>query len=660
MKYLTTIFLFLICLMAHSQDGCRMPSACNYDPLATTGDIYECDWASCYSACNYDPSACNYDPNPTVPNMTLQSNIWDIPDPMAWENIGDFLSNEANTAGITLPAECDMGWFCWINILGFDGSGGCYDEGYYSSCECAAEANANPSYPDFEVQTCSYGSASWTGHGTGSDVVTINYPCTEYGYYDGGTGWCNITIYIPSGMEHFHLHNSTGWNVYNVYYNSATTVFTYDFSTGSPTLNTFDDYISEPFCGACTVPNACNYNPNATVDDGSCVVPYVGSCECAAEANANPSYPDFEIQTCSNGSASWTGHGTGSDVVTINYPCTEYGYYDGGTGWCNITIYIPSGMEHFHLHNSTGWNVYNVYYNSATTAFTYDFTTGWPTLNTFDNYISEAGCMDTTACNYDSTAVCDDGSCVLPDGCTDSVACNYDSTAACDDGSCILPDGCTDSTACNYDSTAACDDGSCILPDGCTDSTACNYDADAVCDDGSCLELDECGNCGGTATAGCTNISACNYDSVAGCDDGSCEYLTCRGCTGQMACNYDSNASIDDGTCEYISCAGCTISSASNYDSTATIDDGSCVFEVCDITIDNQDAFDAGVASVVCPDITSDNQAVYDGAYDDGVASVECPEDTCPEDLDNDGIVSVQDVLLFLAAYGNICEQSNT
>ena len=39
-------------------------------------------------------------------------------------------------------------------------------------------------------------------------------------------------------------------------------------------------------------------------------------------------------------------------------------------------------------------------------------------------------------------------------------ACNYDSTAACDDGSCILG-GCNDSTACNYDSTAACDDGSC-------------------------------------------------------------------------------------------------------------------------------------------------------------------------------------------------------
>jgi|TARA_B110000967_G_scaffold74123_1_gene76625 hypothetical protein len=48
-----------------------------------------------------------------------------------------------------------------------------------------------------------------------------------------------------------------------------------------------------------------------------------------------------------------------------------------------------------------------------------------------------SGCIDSTACNYDSTVTIDDGSCILPDGCTDSIACNYDSTATCDDGFCI-------------------------------------------------------------------------------------------------------------------------------------------------------------------------------------------------------------------------------
>ena len=85
-------------------------------------------------------------------------------------------------------------------------------------------------------------------------------------------------------------------------------------------------------------------------------------------------------------------------------------------------------------------------------------------------------------------ALCDDGSCILPDGCTDAGACNYDPAAVCDDGSCVLPDGCTDAGACNYDPTANCDDGSCefISCAGCTDPSACNYDPAAIIDDGSC------------------------------------------------------------------------------------------------------------------------------------------------------------------------------
>ena len=62
---------------------------------------------------------------------------------------------------------------------------------------------------------------------------------------------------------------------------------------------------------------------------------------------------------------------------------------------------------------------------------------------------------------------------------------------------------------------------------GCTDTTACNYDEDATIDDGSCLELDECGECGGDGSScvevfGCTDTTACNYNPEANNDDGSC------------------------------------------------------------------------------------------------------------------------------------------
>ena len=82
------------------------------------------------------------------------------------------------------------------------------------------------------------------------------------------------------------------------------------------------------------------------------------------------------------------------------------------------------------------------------------------------------------------------------------------------DGSigCFIP-GCTDVTACNYDSNADCDNGSCEMP-GCTDPVACNYDLNAACDDGSCTY------------GGCTDPLACNFNPLSGCDDGSCGYFS--------------------------------------------------------------------------------------------------------------------------------------
>ncbi|MDC0204866.1 lamin tail domain-containing protein, partial [Flavobacteriales bacterium] len=154
----------------------------------------------------------------------------------------------------------------------------------------------------------------------------------------------------------------------------------------------------------------------------------------------------------------------------------------------------------------------------------------------FSGSCSGLGCTDPIACNYNSYATTDDGSCQLPDGCTDPTACNYDALATCDDGSCGYISGCTDPTACNYDPLATCDDGSCSGLFGCTDVTACNYDALATCDDGSCGYI-----------SGCTDPTACNYDALATCDDGSCSGLF--GCTDPTAVNYDANATCDDGSC---------------------------------------------------------------------------------------------------------------
>jgi Secretion system C-terminal sorting domain len=75
------------------------------------------------------------------------------------------------------------------------------------------------------------------------------------------------------------------------------------------------------------------------------------------------------------------------------------------------------------------------------------------------------GCADLTACNYNSAATVNDGSCLYPGG-------------PCDDG---------DATTINDVVDANCNCAGTLGTAGCMDGTACNYDANAVIDDGSCL-----------------------------------------------------------------------------------------------------------------------------------------------------------------------------
>jgi len=283
------------------------------------------------------------------------------------------------------------------------------------------------------------------------------------------------------------------------------------------------------------------------------------------------------------------------------------------------------------------------------------------------------GCNDTLACNYDTQAEINDGSCVFP-ACLVETACNYDALAICGDtlqcvflpsnaildcnGICVNDDdgdgicneleaGCTDSTACNYSvngdisvtcyypgctnifacnysSVAACNDGTCTF-EGCTDTTACNFNPYAGCDDGSCLPSGcnipaacnyvpfFCNN-NTCVFPGCTDALACNYDSLAGCDDGSCNY---PGCNIPEACNYDSLAGCSDNSCEF---AGCSNPLACNFDSLAGCDDGSCVLGYC---CTNPNAvnylFPSNVPNVVClysPLIFLYHDADGDSVYD--------------------------------------------
>jgi len=292
--------------------------------------------------------------------------------------------------------------------------------------------------------------------------------------------------------------------------------------------------------------------------------------------------------------------------------------------------------------------------------------------------VAGAGCNDPLACNYDENAE-GDADCIFPAefydcdgcindtdgdgvcdelevlGCTDNMACNFNINATEEDGSCQSLDacgvcggdnsscsGCTNPAADNYDPTALFDDGSCEI-NGCTNPAADNYNPDATNDDGSCI------------ISGCTNPAADNYDPAANNDDGSC---IISGCTNPIADNYDPAANNDDGSCII---SGCTNPNAENYNPEANNDDGSCVATGCTYPgADNYDAVntaeDGSCIFSGCTDATAENYIPY-ANNDDGSCEFEpCSGGACPFDSNGDGEIGSADLLDFLVAFGQACE----
>ena len=131
---------------------------------------------------------------------------------------------------------------------------------------------------------------------------------------------------------------------------------------------------------------------------------------------------------------------------------------------------------------------------------------------------------------------------------------NYDPEANVNDGSCIpFIYGCMDDSACNYDSSANTDNDTCTFVDGICET----------CEDGVIVDndIDDDGVCDSDEIAGCQDEIACNYDSLDTDDDGSCEYAEqYYDCDG--VCLTDTDG---DGVCDELEVFGCTDSPAFNY-----------------------------------------------------------------------------------------------
>ncbi|MFM1932281.1 MAG: hypothetical protein RL226_1584 [Bacteroidota bacterium] len=109
---------------------------------------------------------------------------------------------------------------------------------------------------------------------------------------------------------------------------------------------------------------------------------------------------------------------------------------------------------------------------------------------------------------------------------------------------------------------------------------------------------------------GCTDENACNYNPLANVEDGSCYYASVlEDCDGNCLIDFNAN-----GLCDNTEITGCTYSNALNFNSLATLDNGSCTFSPCNETACNN------------------------------------------ADFDNNGVVDLSDLFVFLSLYNTQCE----
>lgn len=362
-----------------------------------------------------------------------------------------------------------------------------------------------------------------------------------------------------------------------------------------------DDGSCDFSCYGCTNPEACNYDPSATLDDGSCELPD------PVEGCPTCDYPLNIVETGLVASAAGTPALTGASGTLSSLDVTlNFSNSGGGQSW-PADMMVEIGLPDGNCYSIGGYNL-----TSACTDLG-NYQVVWPaawqttTSGTYTTTVDLAGAGLTGTGPWSFTLV---------NGWTTSSGVDYDAT--------LILNG-----LCTTDETD--------IP-GCTDASACNYNPQATTDDGSC-DFASC--------SGCTDATACNYNPESTTDDGSCEFTSCAGCTDVNACNYDAGATIDDGSCleldacgvcggDNSTCSGCTDPEADNYDANALVDDGSCVF------------------APACPeDLNNDGQITVADLLE-LLADFGCTSD-CSADLNGDGATNVNDILQILAAFGNDC-----
>lgn len=442
--------------------------------------------------------------------------------------------------------------------------------------------------------TDEFGNIVFTGEGYNSFEVTTTTTCLTDGCYglnlydSFGDGWHDGTL-------------TATWSGQSQTY----TIVQGEYMAFSLAVNTQDSCNTDVFLYGCTDPQATNYDPWATVDDGSCVYQSdtIYGCTDPQALNYNP------FANVNDGSCEYSVVCDSGQVVADSYVCVfndgqDVGFEivdDAGTVIYSQMGYNNFAIDHFDLCLSPG-----VCYTANLSNLSGPY--GWYNGYFWVNY---NGVQLITGSLYDGEESASfqfsvDGTCGTVYGCMDSTAVNYNPQANVDDGSCVYPvsnDLCADALPLN-NGTILIDNSSALLNEGIygdcwnsgqgegeqtslwytftTPSTPTRITIETSGDGTYTLTdtqfglFDQCGGqmiaCDGNSGDGLYSM----FDFACGELSPSTEYILVIdgyfGDAGTCYLTFNSTSECDDPV------YGCTDSTAVNYNPLATIDDGSCTY----------------------------------------------------------------------------------